>query len=31
VKPASYLAWEIGLIDQLDEQDRPAFRISPVA
>lgn len=26
-----YLAWEIGLIDQLDEQERGAFRISPIA
>jgi rhodanese-related sulfurtransferase len=26
-----YLAWEIGLIDQLDEQERGAFRISPLA
>jgi len=24
-----YLAWEIGLIDQLDEQERAAFSISP--
>ena len=26
-----YLAWEIGLIAQLDEQERGAFRISPLA
>lgn len=26
-----YLAWEVGLIDQLDEQERGAFRIAPVA
>jgi rhodanese-related sulfurtransferase len=26
-----YLAWEVGLIDQLDEQERGAFRISPIA
>lgn len=26
-----YLAWEIGLVDQLDEQERAAFRISPGA
>jgi hypothetical protein len=25
-----YLAWETGLIAQLDEQERAAFRIGPV-
>jgi len=26
-----YLAWEVGLIDQLDAQERGAFRIGPAA
>jgi hypothetical protein len=25
-----YLAWETGLIDQLDEEERAAFKIGPV-